>query len=474
MAASSTPLTLTMKRYGSTALLATILIGLAVYLYVVEFPSQERAEQQAMQAATLLNMTEQAIAKLTIHSSLGEIVLARDETRNWKLTAPVQAEADNREVEALVRALVLGKVSRTVEESASTLAPFGLDNPPVVITVEGGNQKDTFSIGDSGPISSTLYVLRESDRHVLLTDLAAKDFLNKSVMTFRRKEILRLDQTQIDRVRLNYPPTEIVLYLMPEKPAKRWKIRAPIEALADQSEVRAFLYRLGDLKAIGILDAGPERAEIERSLTKPVATITVHSGGTDQTVKLYQPDPKGGEAFAETAGQNALFRISPNDIKDLTKDLFTLRDKRLLGMDLPEIAMLNVKTREEEYTVINQNNEWVLEDQPTTKLSQEAVELFVSRIVNLPAELREVKQPGALAPYGLASPTAEFTATARDGGRTARLILGSQANGLVYAKGQGLTGIYQARADILTQIPSKKSLLKAAADTPSSSASPIN
>ena len=457
-----------MRRYSATILMAVILLGLATYLYLVEYPAQERREEREAQESKLLLLDEQNISRLTITSDLGTIELERGDDRRWILTAPVRGEADSREVEAMVRALVVGKISRTVEESASTLTPFGLEKPTVIVTVGTAEQSETFSIGDIGPISSTLYVLRKSDQHVLLTDLAAKDFLNKTVMSFRRKEILRVDQAKIDRLRLHYPPTEIVLYLMPEKPAKKWKIRAPIEASADQSEVRAFLYRLSDFKAIGIIDPGPQRDAIEKTLDKAVATITVHSADKEQVVKLYQPDPNSGDAFAVTPGQEPLYRISPNDIKDLTKDLFTLRDKRLLGMDLPEIALLNVKTRDQSYTLINQNNEWVLEEQPTTKLKQETVDLFVSRVVNLPAEMREVKQPGALAPYGLASPAAEFTATGKDG-TTARLLLGNQSDGLVYAKGQGLTGIYRARADILTQIPPRETLLNA---TPGESSPP--
>ena len=460
-----------MQRYGATVLMTVILLGLAAYLYFIEFPTQERLDRREAEESKLLPMDESAVTNLAIRSDQGDIVLDRAIEGGWKMTAPVKAEADRREVESMIRALVLGKVSRTVEESASTLAPFGLDKPATVITIGNSDKRETFSIGDTGPISSTLYVLRESDHHVLLTDLAAKDFLNKSVMSFRRKEILQFDQAQVDRLRLHYPPTELVLYLIPDKPAKKWKIRAPIETNADQREVRAFLYRLADLKAIGIIDPGPERTAMEQKLTHAVATLTVHAGGQDQVVKLYQPDPASGEAFAVTPGQGPLYRISPNDIKDLTEDLFTLRDKRLLGMDLPDIGMLHVKTREHDYTLINEHDEWVLEDQPVAKLKQEGADLFVSRVVNLPAELREVKQPGALAPYGLAAPVAEFTATGKDG-RTARLVLGNQANGLVYAKGHGLTGIYRARSDILTQIPSQESLLKPTTEDGSDSQDP--
>ncbi len=128
------------------------------------------------------------------------------------------------------------------------------------LTVTAGTQHETISIGDSGPLSNTLYVLRASDRSVLLTNLAPKDFINKSLMTFRRKELLRFVQNDIERVRLTYATTEIVLYNMAkDKPKPSWKIRYPIEAEADQNEVRSLMFRLEDLKALGIIDPGPER-----------------------------------------------------------------------------------------------------------------------------------------------------------------------------------------------------------------------
>ena len=139
-----------------------------------------------------------------------------------------------------------------------------------------------------------------------------------------------------------------------------------------------------------------------------------------------------------------------------------MQDKRLLGVDAADIALLSVATTTEKYVLINQNGEWVLEDRPTDKLNQQATELFVSRIANIPAEERVTKQAGPLAPYGLVAPAAEFVATGRDGKVAGKLSLGSQSNGLVYAMGQRLPGVYQLRADILTQIPKKSELLATA------------
>jgi hypothetical protein len=100
----------------------------------------------------------------------------------------------------------------------------------------------------------------------------------------------------------------------------------------------------------------------------------------------------------------------------------------------------------------------VLEDQPTKQLDKQVVDLFIARVADLPAELRVVKEPGPLAPYGLATPAATFIGMAKDGAVKGKLLLGNKTGGLVYAMGNGLPGIYQARADLFNQIPDKDSL----------------
>jgi uncharacterized protein DUF4340 len=437
-----------------------ILAGLGGYLYWVELPNQHVEEQREIQQTTLLSFPEKTITGLTIATAHGPVEIKQQPAGSWAITSPIQADADRREVEALIRALVTGKVTRTVDDTATTLAPFGLDQPVTSVTVSAGTQQETIAIGDSGPLSNTLYVLRSSDHAVLLTDLAPKQFVNKTLLTFRRKELLRFTQNDVERVRLSYPATEIVLYNVAKgKPKPSWKLRYPIEGEADQNEVRALMFRLEDLKALAIIDPGPERDAVAKTLTAPKVKVMVHTDEGDQTVKLYQPDVESGEAIAETRADAPLYRINPTAIKDLTKELFTLQDKRLLGVDYTDIAMLSVKTRDKDYVLINQNGEWVLEDQPTEKVSQPAADLLVSRVANLPAEERVIKQSAPLAPYGLTAPSAEFVATAKNGKVVGKLAIGNQAGNLAYATGTRLQGIFQVRPDLLTQIPSKAELI---------------
>lgn len=439
--------------------MALVLAVLGLYLYLIEFPAKESQEREESVKKKVLTVEEQAITSLTFKTDREELVLERTPDKGWALIKPIRAEADTRELQSLIRAIVLGSVHRVVEENPTALAPFGLDKPVAAVTIKGGSAEDTLLIGDTGPLSSTLYVLRTSDHALLLTDLAPKDFVNKSLMTFRKKDILHIPSGEVDRIRLTYPTTEIVLYRVSDKPKPRWKIRYPVEAEADINEVRMLLFRLEDLKAMSIVDPGPARDALAKTLKQPKVKITVHAHDGDQIVKLHQPDPSSGEAIAETAPDAPLYRINPTFVKDFTKELYHLQDKRLFGADESDIAMLAVKTHAETYTLINQNGEWVLEDRPTDKIDQQSVILFVSRVVSVPAEERVIKQAGPLAPYGLVNPAAEFVATGKDGKVAGKLSIGDQANGLAFAMGQRIPGVYQIRADLLKQVPTRAALL---------------
>jgi len=456
-----------MSRYLSTLLMLVILAGLGGYLYLVEFPAKQQEEKQEIEQKQLLPFPETAITELSITTAQGLINFKQGTPGKWSIIAPLQTDADTREVQALIRALVTGTVTSALDKQSSTLAAFGLEEPVTILTIRAGGQQETISIGDSGPLSNTLYVLRASDQHVLLTTLAPKDFINKSLMTFRRKELLRFAQNDVERVRLTYPTTEIVIAnVAKDQPRPSWKITYPVEAEADQNEVRSLMFRLEDLKALGIIDPGPERDTVATTLTTQKVKITLYSAGGDQSVRLYQPDPQSGEAIAQTTSEGPLYRINPVLIKDLTRDLFNLQDKRLLGLDSTDVAMLSVKTRDQQYVLIHQNGEWVLEDQPMMKVTQEAADLFVSRVANLPAEERVLKQSSPLAPYGLLVPSAEFVATGKDGKTVGKLTLGNRGGDLLYATGQRLHGVFQVRPDLLTQIPSRTELLTQSKDRP--------
>ncbi len=86
------------------------------------------------------------------------------------------------------------------------------------------------------------------------------------------------------------------------------------------------------------------------------------------------------------------------------------------------------------------------------------MKLFVSRVVDLPAELSISVTEENLKEYGLDSPAIEIIGVDARGRPSGHFTIGKRERGLVYATGAGLPGVYQARSVILTQMPTDDTL----------------
>src|ERR1051325_5972492 len=119
-----------MNKYLPTLLLAVALTGLGAYVYLVEMPAEKQKVETETKDQILLGIPEREITRLTVQwPSAGSVVLEKKDGR-WVMTAPLQTDADAREVEALLRALVLGRITRVVEEQETAPEPFGLAHAP--------------------------------------------------------------------------------------------------------------------------------------------------------------------------------------------------------------------------------------------------------------------------------------------------------------------------------------------------------
>ena len=443
-----------------TLVLALILGGLGAYVYWVDLPQSQEALQQTHQERRLIPFDDRAISHLTMKSREEEIILMRDNKNRWHITQPLVAPADAREVRKILRALTIGKIQRVIKQEEEDEEQYGLAPPHMILTVTAGGTSEEIELGNRAPLSSTLYARKRSDDIIILTTLSPFTFANKSLHTFRKKEILAFDTRQAEEFRIVRGDETVILIRQPGAHglSPNWSFRSPMTGPADRTTVGLLLRDLEGLQAQGFVDSQLEKEQLLRKLGPPTVRATVHARNREHMVGFYQ-SPDVQDTYAMTIKENPLYRIAPEIVADLTKDIFNLRDKRLLGLEKQELAILAVKTPPESYTLVNQSGEWVFEDDVSQILNQDVVRLFVSRVVDLPAEFRVAKEETSLGRYGLDSPTVEIRATDMRGQERGRLLLGKSRKGLVYATGAGLPGVHQARSLILTQIPSRHQIL---------------
>ena len=443
----------------SRAALALLLValGLGLYLWLVEMPTEQKRLQVETTAKKLVDFKEDDVQGFTIISAQGEMAVVREDGR-WTIRKPKPMEADATAVDEFLRTLMLAQVSRVVDETGTDLKAYGLDTPRLTVSLSLASGTQTVRLGDAGPLSATLYAKRNDSPKVLLTTLAGRNLLTKSIQEFRRKRVLPFDRLRVTRLKIASPQETVVLYREGQGEKAVWKIKAPIETAADQPEVRSLLFALEDLKAQDFIDDPKEHAAKRAALGKPLTTITLREDETDRMVSLFLDPRESAAAYAENTPQEPLYQITRAAAKDLAKGLFDLRAKKLIAAEPDQVKTLVIKSGGQEYALSREGADWLVDGDPKAKLDAARINMFVTRVVRLQAEKIVTEKPTDLKPYGLASPTAELVAAGDQGKLLGRITFGRQAQGLAYAMGSAMAGVFQVRPDILQSIPKKDEL----------------
>src|SRR2546430_3997199 len=226
----------------SRAVLALVVValGLGLYLGLGEIPAGGKRGEAETAAKRLVDFKEDDVQGFTIISSRGEMEVAREDGR-WTVRKPKPTEADAMAVGEFLRTLMLAQVSRVVDEAGTDLKAYGLETPSLTVSLRLASGTQTVRVGDAGPLSATLYAKRDDSPKVLLTTLAGRDLVMKSIREFRRKRVLSFDRLRVTRVKIAGPQETIVLYREGKGEKAVWEIKAPIETAADQPGVRSLL-----------------------------------------------------------------------------------------------------------------------------------------------------------------------------------------------------------------------------------------
>ncbi|HEV8243199.1 MAG TPA: DUF4340 domain-containing protein [Nitrospirales bacterium] len=436
-----------------------IAVGLGLYLWLVEMPTEQKRVETATAAKKLVNFQEEDVQALTIISSQGEVELTREKDGRWIINKPKTMEAETLAVEELLRTLLLAKVSRVVDEAGTDLQSYGLTNPSLTVSFRLASGTQTVRFGDSGPLSSTVYAMRGGSPKVLLTSLARQDLFTRGVHDLRRRRVFMFDRSQVTRLKVATSRETVVLYKEGRGEKVSWTIKAPVEAAADQPEVRSLLIGLEDLKAQDFLDDPKDHAATRARLGPPLATFTLREGETERALSLFIDPHNKRLAYAESTPQDPLYKVAPALAQDLAKGLFALRNKQLVATEPERVKTLVIKTGAQEYSVTRAGSNWLVDGDPKAKADAARLNMLVIRVVRLQAERIVTEKPTDLKPYGLAAPVTELIAADEQGKLLGRIAFGREEQGLAYALGSAMTGVFQVRPDILKEIPKKDELL---------------
>ena len=445
--------------FRTTFILGLILLVLATYVGVIEIPKEREARQAKESADRIFSLDRGAVREIILLYPGFEFHLARTDPDQWRLTQPLEAEADGREATSLISTLADLRYLRVVEETGADPAEFGLSHPNADVSLVLPDRTERLRIGDTGPTGTTVYAQKEGDPRIFQVPQWIKGSLTRTVFDLRNKIIFPFQRGQVDRLFLEFPKNRFEM----AKESGLWTIIKPSESPADEETLNALFQSLENLRASEFIDPGPLADKTRKRLKAPIVTASLHLADSDpqtlRTVRFYEgPDP--GSVYVRTDPDKVIYRAGRATLDEIKPDVFRYKDKHLLLFNKETIRRIELKTPKEQVLLTRDGTEWKLEGEARPIL-QERVTRLLDQLEKLRA-FQTADPPASPASTGLKIPAYEVRLLDADRKSVASLRIGIQLKGMLYAKGNPALGVVQINRDFLDELPRKNELIKTA------------
>ena len=185
---------------------ALVFFILAGILYWSEHhkPAEDTAKVSADTPPAILKLDASAITRLDLEKKDAKpIVLTKADSGEWQITGPQPFGADQTVVSGMLSTLSSLNSERMVEDKATDLKQYGLDQPALQLDItEKDNKTQKLLIGDDTPTGGAAYAMLVGDPRVFTMASYAKTSVDKSLNDLRDKRLLTVNPDKISRIEL--------------------------------------------------------------------------------------------------------------------------------------------------------------------------------------------------------------------------------------------------------------------------------
>jgi hypothetical protein len=461
----------------NTLVLLLVLLGLGGYLYFVERPSQEREAE----AKKLVALKKDDVTAVTLTYPDRTIALAKNEQGHWRLTKPVEADADDAVVNNMIVAVEQADVSRTLEDVGDKLASYGLAPPEatVTLTLKDGKPFPALKIGKTTQIGSAAYIQKADDPKVQISTMAFQSAMKKQPKDLREKRLVTFEDQDVQKLELEKDGKTITAERVD---GEQWRITQPGAYPADSAEIRALLASIRGLRADDFVsdDAAPDLGKF--GLAKPQLRATVWTGkdAAQRTLLLgafKDDDPNKKSVFAKRAELPTVVTLPDYAFKNLDKSLSTLRDKTVLAFAKEQAAKLAVKRKDGAgFTLVRRDGAWHVEEPGEGTERGPTMTRFLDDVAGFKGTDIVSEDPKVdLREYGLGTPDMTIVVSDADGKPLGTLVgargpePAGDPNAKAFVSAVGIGIVYDVKPFVYDRIDKKLADFR---DTPRPSASP--
>ena len=450
-------------RPRNTLLLLLVLLALGGYLYWVELPGQQREAE----SKHLVALQKDAVSAITLTYPDRTIALEKNAGGRWRLTKPVEADADDPVVNNMLTAIAEATVSRNLDDVGDKLASYGLQPPEatVALTLKDGKDFPALKIGKTTQIGSASYLQKGDDPKVYIGTMAFQSGMTKQVKDLRDKSLVTFEDQDVQKLELEKDGTIIAAERVD---AEKWRITKPGSYPADPAEIRALLASVRGLRTDDFVsdDAAADLGKF--GLAQPQFRVAVWIGkdAAQKTLLLgsfKDDEPSKKSIYAKRAELPAVVTLPDYAIKNLDKSLSTLRDKTVLPFAKDQATKLAVTRKDGAgFTLVKRDGAWHVEEPGEGVERGPTLTRFLDDIAGLKGTDILSEDPKVdLREYGLGTPDMTVVVSGTDG-ETIDTLIGARgpepvgdpnAKAFVTAVGSGI--VYVVKPFVYDRVDKK-------------------
>jgi hypothetical protein len=472
-------------RFRNTLALAVLFLALGGYLYFIENPRHEQANEQKK----LVRFKPDDASEITLTYSDKQIVLKKTGA-GWRMQKPIEVDADQVAVSNLVRAVAEAEVKRTLEGGSKSLEVYGLDKPEAIVSIvlSDGTKLPSIRVGKMAPVGFSAYAQLEGTSDVKMVPSVFQSGMKRDVKDLRSKTILDFQDADVQQVEIVTPESTIHL----TRQEDGWALDKPLRAKADATEVTSFLSSLRGARAEEFVDEPSTLGEY--GLDAPRQKVAVLTGKELVRKELWigseQAKDSKNVLWVKLPDVNVVYGVGTWTWNGLNKQAMAFRDKTVLSFDAASVGSVEVARRDgETYRLVKESTSSSegRTPPPASTPSAEAAEASwkvdgvknsnAAAIRDLVADLHGLKgyeiaaeKPADLAKYGLAQPELTFSLIDGGGKPIGRILAGQTTDGSkteAYAMAEGGDVVLHLRGYLYEHIDKKKGDLSSSSPSPS-------
>lgn len=291
------------NRIGIGAVVFVALLGLT--LWAVN--RGDRAPSSAAEVPTV-EIDAEAITSLEVTRPGDETVVLSNTDGTWRMTAPLDAEADQSNVEAALNRLADLQLARIVATQTENYARLQVDDANAVeVVVKAGDE--TLATLNVGKYADGMTMLRLDDRvEVFGASGSLRYAFDRELKAWRNRRVVTEAADAVQSIRFESPNGTFAFDRAPEG----WTPTEGQDALGelDPKKVTGFVSTAARLTASGF--GAQDVSEARAGLTEPKATVTMaFAEGVDPIVLEVGDATEGpGEVYLRRQGNPTIYVVS--------------------------------------------------------------------------------------------------------------------------------------------------------------------